>query len=171
MKEFIDKLIAKLEERQDKYAFIKSEDDYALGEFNACEYAINTINELAEEHINCDASSDMEKLVEAKEYCSEYSDCSECTFSQIQDRCILAELQIKGGNNGWIACSERLPEESNDYLVTQYNENAIDDYCDGYRVSTIFFDDKNGWWDDIDDMFGWSIIAWQPRPDTYKEGE
>ena len=73
-------------------------------------------------------------------------------------------------HNGWIPCSERLPEEAGDYLVTQYTEKSIFDYCDAYRVSTIFFDDKNGWWDDIDNSCGWNIIAWQPLPLPYKKG-
>lgn len=68
----------------------------------------------------------------------------------------------------WIPCSERLPKEAGDYFVTLYNGNAIDDYCDGYRVEKRFFDDK-GWWDDIDDAFGWNLIAWMPLPASYKE--
>lgn len=70
-------------------------------------------------------------------------------------------------NNGWIPCSEKLPENANDYLVTQYNQDAINEYCNGYRVATIFFDDK-GWWDDIDNDWGWKIIAWQPLPQPPK---
>lgn len=70
-------------------------------------------------------------------------------------------------NNGWIPCSERLPKEANDYLVTQYNRDAIDEYCNGSRISKIFFDVE--WWDDIDHECGWDIIAWQPLPKPYKE--
>lgn len=84
----------------------------------------------------------------------------------------LIDLSIKFSevaeyNNGWIPCSERLPEDANDYLVTQYNQDAINEYCNGYRVATIFFDDK-GWWDDIDNDWGWNIIAWQPLPQPPK---
>ena len=70
-------------------------------------------------------------------------------------------------NNGWIPCSERLPEEANDYLVTQYNKNAIDKYCNGYRIEKIFFDEDD-WWDDTDFRDGWEIIAWMPLPAPYK---
>ena len=73
-------------------------------------------------------------------------------------------------NNGWIPCAEKLPKETNDYLVTQYNKNAIDEYCDGYKVETIFFD-EDGWWDDTDYYCGWEIIAWQPLPAPYKEND
>ncbi|MDD3138922.1 MAG: hypothetical protein PHX08_08125 [Lachnospiraceae bacterium] len=79
------------------------------------------------------------------------------------------EIVKKHENDGWTLCSERLPKECNDYLVTQYNENAIDDSCDGYRIETLFYDATNGWWDDIDFSFGWNIIAWREKPQPYKE--
>lgn len=79
---------------------------------------------------------------------------------------IVSEVEAEYGN-GWIPCSERLPEESSDYLVTQYNEDAIDEYCDGYRTETIFFD-EHGWWDDIDSSCGWEVLAWMPLPLPYQ---
>ena len=68
----------------------------------------------------------------------------------------------------WIPCSERLPKDAEEYHVTQYNKNAVTEYCDGYRTARIFFDD-NGWWDDIDVLAGWEIIAWMPLPLPYRE--
>lgn len=68
----------------------------------------------------------------------------------------------------WIPCSERLPKDAEEYHVTQYNKNAVTEYCDGYRTARIFFDD-NGWWDDIDVLAGWEIIAWMPLPEPYRE--
>ena len=70
-------------------------------------------------------------------------------------------------NNGWIPCSERLPECAGDYLVTQYNQKAKDEYYNGCRTSTIFFDSIE-WWDVIDFSDGWEIIAWQPLPQPYQ---
>ena len=49
MKQFIDKLIGRLEEYQENNTQCKSSDDYELGQFNACEYAIEIVNQLAEE--------------------------------------------------------------------------------------------------------------------------
>ena len=121
MKEFIEKLLAKLEDYKTKaYVTGFTNDPYEFGACNGINSSMKIIKQLAEEY-----------------------------------------------NNGWIPCSERLPKKPNNYLVTQYNEKAIDDYCDGYRISTIFFDDI-GWWDDIDYDLGWDIIAWQPLPPTYK---
>ena len=52
MKEFIEKLIGRLEEYQENNTQCKSSDDYELGQFNACEYAIEIVNQLAEEYNN-----------------------------------------------------------------------------------------------------------------------
>lgn len=63
-----------------------------------------------------------------------------------------------GKNNGWIPCSERLPEIGVDVLV-----------CDedgGIHVSCI----KNGEWSNCLWIYGFDfIIAWQPLPKPYKK--
>ena len=61
----------------------------------------------------------------------------------------------------WISCSERLPEEKGNYLVT----------CDDGTICI--------WWFVVDcNIKQWSMrltthkpIAWQPLPTPYKEGE
>ena len=78
MKEFIEKLIGRLEEYQENNTQCKSSDDYELGQFNACEYAIEIVNQLAEEY-----RQDLDK-----------------------------------NSQGWIPCSERLPDKEGEYLVT-----------------------------------------------------
>lgn len=52
MKEFVEKLISRLEEYQENNTQCKSSDDYELGQFNACEYAIEIVKQLAEEYNN-----------------------------------------------------------------------------------------------------------------------
>ena len=52
MKEFVKKLISRLEEYQENNTQCKSSDDYELGQFNACEYAIEIVHQLAKEYNN-----------------------------------------------------------------------------------------------------------------------
>lgn len=104
----------------------------------------------------------IEKLLEAKENCSEDSYCSECPFGQIQDRCILAELQIKGGNNGWIPCSERLPDKQGSYLIQDNHNNIKVAYYD-YNTQHTY----RAWWIDYTKV---NVVAWCELPAPYKEG-
>ena len=60
-------------------------------------------------------------------------------------------------NNGWIPCSERLPEKEGKYLVTLYKWNIVS-----------FADFKNL---KYNPHFNAPVIAWQPLPEPYKEGE
>ena len=125
MKEFVEKLIGKLEEEveyQDKKAdesdvFEEVSVSHTRISMRKCyEHAIEIINELAEEY-----------------------------------------------NNGWIPCSEKLPEEAKTILIctktglvdvgarhVSYEHNEYKTY-------------KNIFWDD-------EVIAWQPLPQSYKEG-
>lgn len=58
----------------------------------------------------------------------------------------------------WISCSEKLPEESGDYLVTVAHHNGE------LWVEVDQFDNENGsWWHYMDD-----VTAWMPLPKPYK---
>ena len=66
--------------------------------------------------------------------------------------------------NGWIPCSERLPEDTSFVLCTEKDTKEI--YV--------------GWHDDIEDVgsrwfdfsgFSMDVIAWQPLPAPYTKGE
>lgn len=64
-------------------------------------------------------------------------------------------------NNGWIPCSERLPEDTGEYIVT----------IDGATESTtLSYDEVFCNWTD-DDCLEYPVIAWQPLPESYKGGE
>ena len=60
-------------------------------------------------------------------------------------------------NNGWIPCSERLPEKEGKYLVTLDKWNIVS-----------FADFKNL---KYNPHFNAPVIAWQPLPEPFKEGE
>ena len=62
-------------------------------------------------------------------------------------------------NNGWIPCSERLPEESLNSVIG----------WDEYRQRCCFVQYYGGRWilgNDIDSV---KIIAWKPLPEPFKE--
>ena len=67
-------------------------------------------------------------------------------------------------NNGWIACSERLPEKNGMYLCTQNsydlatNKNII-------RVSTELVEFYNGKWRRAENLV---VTHWQPLPEPYQ---
>lgn len=103
----------------------------------------------------------MKELIEAKEYCGEESDCSECIFGQDENICYLQDLQID--NNGWISCSERLPEESIEVLVSVRE-------VDGDNYTTTSWVQEGIWVIKKTPLIP-TVIAWQPLPEPYKECE
>lgn len=60
---------------------------------------------------------------------------------------------------GWIACEDRLSEESGDYLIANEDGN-----------STCAYYSKNGnWWCGIEEgCIAFYPVAWQPLPEPYR---
>lgn len=128
MKEFIDKLMERLNEelRPDKECF-EYEDDYIYAE-ERHNKMLNIVNELAEEY------------------------------------------KVSEMPTGWIPCSERLPEYTDEYNVTV--DVASEFGC--YRtVKTLRFERIEGkepkWVIPQDEVY--RVIAWMPLPEPFKEGE
>ena len=119
MKEFIEKLIGKLEG-------VKSEVNTPADNVwnNAVKVCIDNANELAEEY----------KLLE----------------------------NIEQLNNGWIPCTERLPEEATTYEVT---EEVIVNSKKQYIVVHRLFGTEGQWILPPNRK----VIAWMPLPSPYKE--
>lgn len=70
----------------------------------------------------------------------------------------------KTANNGWIPCSERLPEIRKDVLaVVKYN-GFMGMYGTWMRIGHLESD--NEW---LGDCIGGKVIAWQPLPEPYRE--
>lgn len=85
-------------------------------------------------------------------------------------------------NGGWIACSDRLPEESGYYLVTYHDwsdGNFLPKYDNTYvrRLHYQISEHFVGWNypKNIDDRAEndchKEVIAWQPLPEPYKESD
>jgi hypothetical protein len=151
---------------------------------NAVKMCIREIKDLASEHNN----GWIEELLEAKKNCGEDSDCSECPFGQIEDRCILAELQIEN-DDGWISCEERLPEETEQrsakydpFTLAEVDvewhmvSDLVNVIVKNYDTDEVFVCDDctvDGEWANFG-SYPFEVLAWQPMPEIpapYKKGE
>ena len=70
------------------------------------------------------------------------------------------------GNNGWITCSEMLPEDDSICIVTvEYPNNKI-------MVDYGWFDRKRVcWFVGMQEFITSNILAWQPLPEPFKESD
>ena len=78
--------------------------------------------------------------------------------------CDVIEEEVKEYNNGWIPCSERLPEKREDVLVWDSNQEI---HC------VAWYNSQTRIWysNDFETADSNNIIAWQPLPSSYKKGE
>lgn len=107
-------------------------------------------------------------------YVSEYSPCLDSEYDDFFHRGLervsklvkeIAEefaTDKNVWNNGWIPCSERLPELDGTYICT----------CQGIAesITLIFSTHDNSWNDEFKSEYD-DVIAWQPLPEPYKESD
>lgn len=132
--------------------------------------AFEKILERLEEEREC-SYADFDK------YVSEYSPCLDSEYDDFFHRGLerasrLVKEVAEGfatdtnvGTNGWIPCSERLPEEDGFYLATLDGEIAGEE-----KPFSGLAEFENGKWVDDDEDYQ-CIIAWQPIPEPYKESD
>lgn len=128
MKEFIEKLVGRLEEKVHSYYKQYMDDIIGYSTYNEHKREITGIieivNQLAEEY-----------------------------------------------NNGWIPCSERMPEYSDCYNVTVGVSNEMGYYECVKAFNYVKKQGEEGKWVIPKDLFStYSVIAWQDTPAPYKEG-
>ena len=72
-------------------------------------------------------------------------------------------------NNGWIPCSERLPEYDEEYIKKYNNDKQYIVICKySYEPTVAHFSKEKIWYYDDFVKFN-DVIAWQPLPEPYKE--
>ena len=124
MKEFIDKLISRLEEeKKDANYWSCLEEDYFGGKEYAFEEAISIVNQLAEEYINTSTISKMETVgwIPCSERLPELTEGTEC-FKQ--SKCCLTTLKWWDGDMtesvGWYNQSGVWNEDSKNCKVVAW---------------------------------------------------
>lgn len=163
MKEFIDKLIVKLEELQklnyEAYETTQWMNDKIMY-INAYTNAIAIVNELAEEYINTS---------------SEWIACSERLPEAEERVLIFAKRKYKGGGFRNIITTAIYEDGTVLENDSNWHWEDIDGEWDEEEDCYII---PEGWWEDkaynpdgelnhaVDD----EVIAWMPLPEAYKEG-
>lgn len=156
MQEAFEKIIEKLEEEKMFYFLTIANTgdeklDYAYEKVgNVLDKAIEIVKQEAGQYEECyKYCGDCEAYNKEKHHCPKFCKVIKETVKEIEEN-----------NNCWIPCSERLPEESGEYLTwVEYDGDrfiAIDEIdCDGiikeWNCSTDY-----------------KIIAWQPLPQSYQ---
>ena len=94
----------------------------------------------------------------------------DCAYEQVGDALDKAieivKQEAEQYNNGWISCSEKLPELRQDVLVTVKYTGFMGMH--GYWIKTGHMETENDWWGDCT---GGEVIAWKPLPQPYTKGE
>ena len=106
---------------------------------------------------------DSEMANHCKQDCNDVSDCTLCVWDKAIE---IVKQEAEKYNNGWIPCSEKLPELRQDVLVTVKYTGFMGMH--GYWIKTGRMEAENDWWGDC---AGGEVIAWQPLPEQYKPKE
>lgn len=77
-------------------------------------------------------------------------------------------------NNGWIPCSEKLPEEAKTtgYVEEDYVDGKLTEYIVmilGAKKPTTLYYAGDGHWYDVASQEYYPVIAWQPLPEPYED--
>ena len=111
---------------------------------------------------------DSEMANHCKQDCNDVSDCTLCVWDKaieiVKQEAEKFVPDTNVGNNGWIPCSEKLPELRQDVLVTVKYTGFMGMH--GYWIKTGHMEAENDWWGDC---AGGEVIAWQPLPKPFKE--
>ena len=106
----------------------------------------------------------IEKLEEKQDiFLYEDSDYGEGKYNAFDEAIEIVKQEAEQYNNGWIPCSEKLPEVRQDVLVTVKYTGFMGMH--GYWIKTGHMEAENDWWGDC---AGGEVIAWQPLPEVYK---
>lgn len=174
MKEFIENLIGRLEEKENEAVFNApnvidiSNTEYQKWMMKSYGFreAIEIVNELAEEYNESETGfisrTKVLQFIEDIEY---NKDIPKNYGTLLDIMRYIRKMPAISNNNDWIPCSERLPEKYGEYLCCdKYGEYII-----GYPTARVSSDD---YYVETEHEIMNNCIAWQPLPKPYRpEGE
>ena len=189
MKEFVEKLIGRLEEEADEHKKYWKEfgDEDSFGGMNASLKAIEIVNQLAEEY-KTEREKVISKLLEGEWVDTEdvemylgvslklglklfdFSRTAEWNPPPLNGQKITTEFRLKTNNNGWIPCDKKLPKKSGKYLVTQERYSLDDRLCKRPIAIEVDYVDFNATDNSWSRARFFKVIAWQPLPELYQKG-
>ena len=119
---------------------------------------------------------DSEMANHCKQDCNDINDCTLCVWDKAIE---IVKQTAAEYNNGWILCSERLPEEGGYYLVTYHgwsNGDHLPKFDDTYvrRLHYQKSERFTGWNhprycdDKAENDTNREVIAWQKLPRPYQ---
>ena len=177
MKEFIDKLIERLEKEIQDVS--ESQRAYEVGSDMSitCSHIMGVLRDVKNRIIPKLAEEYKDKVMIDGQYCwqtcSATEHCKECnrlcngSIDYYENYDFMAD-EYKGG---WIPCSERLPEltEGTEYFKQSKCCLVALKWWDGDITESVGWYNQSGVWNE--DSKNCKVIAWMPLPAPFKEGE
>ena len=106
----------------------------------------------------------LEREIAGKPTPDEYNNGINRAYQIVQEVAEEFATDTNVGNNGWIPCSERLPEEYTVLCCDKYGEMIVGHpYFD--EVSNTNYSSES------DNEMMYNCIAWQPLPEPFKESD
>ena len=131
------------------------------------EKIIEKLEEYRDENL---VEHDSEMANHCKQDCNDINDCTLCVWDKaieiVKQEAEKFVPDTNVGNNGWIPCSEKLPELRQDVLVTVKYTGFMGMH--GYWIQTGHMEAENDWWGDC---AGGEVIAWQPLLKPFQKGD
>ena len=113
----------------------------------------------------------LEREIAGKPTPEEYNNGINRAYSIVREVAEEFASDTNVGANGWIACSERLPEEPFGCLVTVIDCEPVTQ-TDFENILPYFVGyDGESWNDEDGNEIPFEIIAWQPLPEPFKESD
>lgn len=152
MKEFIEKLIDRLEEQKSDLTTWAEDKAFEIG----IETAVSIVKQLAEEFAtDKNVGHNDQDLMIVESLPSLYP-----MMQPFEEEAVYRVVERAKYNYAWILCSERLPEVFDNVLIcTKEGGRAIGHRCPNQKTGRYY--DLHG--SAID-----SVIAWQPLPEPFK---